>query len=396
MSKLIPLLLISIGIAGCGGEHVTTDPLHYRVVKQDFTTKVPAKGYLEAVTATPINSPTGSRGPQTLAWLAPEYSVVKKGEVVARFEGERLQNERSQLNNDLAVASEESQGKKAQLDSEKAILQFDLTAVGHEKQFSQDYNIDDIRIRSKLDIIDAAQNTEFLEAKELFLAWNDQRFSQSSAGEMALIAMKQSQFKQRMSMIDNNLSSLEVVAPHDGLLTYEANWRGEKPKEGQTLWPGQKIAELPDTSVMALELFVAEREAFDLAVGQTVSFTLNAQAQQTFTATISEVSPFPQSIKRGDPQKFYQVKAALDTTQAGFFPGLKLTASILVAHVSQAITVPSHAVFKEENADFVFLYQQGEYVKQQVEIGQRSASLVEVVSGIEIDQVVSLIAREEG
>lgn len=385
------ILLCPLLLTGCGSESTIENPLNYQVKTMDFETLVPAKGYLAAATATAVNSPVGSRGPQTLAWLAPEYSVVKKGDVIVRFEGERLERERQDLNNQLAITNEDILGKKTDLTAEKAVLGYDLSSVAQEKEFSQNYNIDDERIRSKLDIIDSAQNTEFLIAKEQFLGWKNERFSNSSAGEMALLNMQEQQQQQKIGLVTNNLSQLEVTAPHDGLLTYQADWRGEKPKAGQTLWPGEKIAELPDTSVMELKLFVSEREAIDLAVGQTVTFKLNANAEQQFSGVISDVAPFPQSIKRGDPQKFYQLKASVAHNDAAFLPGLKLTASIAVHNSQPLLAIPIQAVFKEQNADFVYVYQQGKYQKTPVVLGKRSISHVEVISGLTEQNIVSLV-----
>ena len=101
-----------------------------------------------------------------------------------------------------------------------------------------------------------------------------------------LLKMKEDQYKQKLATLNTNLSLLEIIAPHDGLLTHSTNWRGEKPRAGESLWPGQKIAALPDVSQMQLMLYVSEREAIDLSVGQSLTFKLIALPEQQFSGEL--------------------------------------------------------------------------------------------------------------
>ena len=57
------------------------------------------------------------------------------------------------------------------------------------------------------------------------------------------------------------------LAPHDGLVVLERNWRGETTFVGDTLWPGQKIAELPDLSQLEAKVFVLEADGAGLKPG---------------------------------------------------------------------------------------------------------------------------------
>ena len=52
-----------------------------RVEREDFARKVYAEGHLKAVTATPVTSPIDIQEPLKIAWLAPDGSFVRKGEV---------------------------------------------------------------------------------------------------------------------------------------------------------------------------------------------------------------------------------------------------------------------------------------------------------------------------
>lgn len=391
MRLLLSLLALILFIGGCSTKKPIQNALTYTVSHHEFKTEVEAKGHLTAANETIINAPTSSRGPQTLAWLMPEYRQVKKGDVIARFDGEQMRRQSQKNTNRAALTAQDLTQKSAEINKDKTILEHDIVLVNEEKQFAEDYSIEDERIRSKLDILDSQQNVEFLNAKHNYYNWQTNRFEQSAAGELMLLKMKENQYKQKLAMLNTNLSQLEIVAPHDGLLTHNTNWRGEKPRAGETMWPGQKIAALPDVSEMQLILYVSEREAIDLTVGQSVQFRLIALPEQQFSGELIEVSPFPKSIKRGDPQKYYELKASINQQTKALRPGLKLNARILVNPLSERLIVPKQSVFTEQNAHYVYAEKAGEFVKTTVTLGKHNLSHVEITDGLATNDVISLI-----
>jgi multidrug efflux pump subunit AcrA (membrane-fusion protein) len=324
---------------------------------------------LIAANETLIVAPASSRGPQTLAWLMPEYSQVKKGQVIARFDGEQMRRQSQKNTNQAALAAQDLAQKSGEIDKDKTILEHDIVLVNEEKQFAEDYSIEDERIRSKLDILESQQNVEFLNAKHNYYDWQTGRFEQSATGELMLLKMKEDQYKQKLATLNTNLSLLEIIA----------------------LWPGQKIAALPDVSQMQLMLYVSEREAIDLSVGQSLTFKLIALPEQQFSGELIAVSPFPKSIKRGDPQKFYELKATINQQNNALRPGLKLNATILVTPQSERLVVPKQSVFTEQNAHYVYVEEAGEFVKKTVLLGKHNLSHVEILAGLAANDVISLI-----
>lgn len=390
---LLSVSLLTLTIMGCSEQE--NGPLLYEVKMENFTVNVPAKGELFAAKATIISAPMGRRGGQNISWLAPEFSRVNEGDVIARFDGEAMEIQSKDRLNELSITEQEIIEKTGMLIKELDSINKDIGMVGQEKDFAEKFSIDDVRIRSKLEILDSLQNTEYLGSKEEYLSWKNDSFSASSAGDMGLLEMKQSQSNSKLNQLKESLSKLEVKAPHDGLLAYKANWRGEKPRVGQSLWPGQKIAELPDISNMKVKLFVLESEAINLAVDKPVTFYLNAYADKKFQGKVETVAPFPASIKRGDPQKYFEVIVLLAEQNTELFvPGRKLQASIEINAISEKIIVPLQSVFVENNQSFVYLYENGDYKSTPVTLGQTSLSHVEVITGLKAGQKISLTNKE--
>ncbi len=71
---------------------------------RSFVRSVPAQGDLQAVRATPISVPNGVPGPFRIGWLAPDGSLVKKGDVVIRFDPSVLEKRLVDAEDDLHAA----------------------------------------------------------------------------------------------------------------------------------------------------------------------------------------------------------------------------------------------------------------------------------------------------
>ncbi len=393
--KLLSFVTILMLISACNSEQAT--PVLFEVEKQPFSIQLSAKGELFAAKATVISAPISRRGAQNIAWLAPDFSQVKKGDVIARFDGEAMQVESSNKENELAITSQEIIEKRGGLNKDLDAINKDIGVVKKEKIFAEKFTIEDDSIMSKLDIIDSLENSEYLGSKQEYLQWKGSSFSKSSDGQMGLLEMQKQQHQNKLDALASSLNQLEIKAPHDGLLSFKANWRGEKPRAGQSIWSGQKIAELPDISEMKAKLFVLESEAIELTAGQSVNLYLNAFIDQNFAGTIESVAPFPQSIKRGDPQKYFEVIVSLNQQNAKLFvPGKKLEATIIVAESEDKLIVPLQSIYSKENETYVYLLQkEGVFQMKKVSLGRVSLSHVEILSGLEEGQFISVINMEK-
>src|SRR6478752_4988460 len=86
-----------------------------KVTKTPFVRRVTADGNLRAVKATPLSAPTdngGWDGPVKIAWLAPDGSKVKAGDVVVRFDPSDPEKQMKEGEADLAAANAKLAGEE--------------------------------------------------------------------------------------------------------------------------------------------------------------------------------------------------------------------------------------------------------------------------------------------
>jgi multidrug efflux pump subunit AcrA (membrane-fusion protein) len=328
---------------------------------------------------------------------------VKAGQVIAKFDGETMRIQSAERRNEIASTQQDVEKKNAQLSQQQEEMNEDIGLISKEKIFAEKFSLDDIRVLSKLEILDSLQNSEYLISKEQYLNWTNDKFANKAEGERALITMKLAQVEAKLQQLTDNLVQLEIKAPHDGLLVYSENWRGEKPRVGEVKWPGMQIAKLPNINEMQLKLHVAESEAINLLTEQKVKFHLNAIADEVFTGKVVRVAPFAQTITKGNPLKFFEVIVSLDNQKKIFSPGKKVLAYIEVQAPSKKLVVPLQSVFSENNQSHVYLYApdkrkddelNDDFQQVAVTLGTNSLSHIEITSGLSAGQEIALFYQE--
>nr|WP_255771771.1 HlyD family efflux transporter periplasmic adaptor subunit [Microbulbifer guangxiensis] len=266
-----------------------------------------------------------------------------------------------------------------------------MDQVGTEKAFAERFNVDDDRIKSRLEILDDQLDTQFLESKLEFLDWKNDRFASSAGSETEVLSVQREKHSAKIERLEEGLSELEIIAPHDGLITYDADWRGEKAQVGKRIWPGRKVGDLPDVSVMQARLHVLDREAVGLAEGQPVTLWFETEPDYRFDGKVTSISAAPASIERGNPQKYYEVVASLDSQHPERFKlGRGVRAAIRVAAAERRIEVPAQSVFQDSAGAFVHVYRNGAFHRRAVTIGAATPTHIEITGGLEPGERVAV------
>ncbi|WP_067104539.1 MULTISPECIES: efflux RND transporter periplasmic adaptor subunit [Microbulbifer] len=389
-TRLLIGSLLGLGtlLGGCADE--MSEPLLYQVSYSEREALVFARGELEAREATAIQAPMA--GPsKVIAWMAPEYSKVKKGDVIVRFDAQLMRQQRRWARGDLSLVAEDLREKEGALTTEQKGILLDMDQVGAEKNFAERFAIDDDRIKSRLEILDDQLDTQFLQSKLEFLDWKNERFSTSAEGAMDVLSVQRQKHSAKIERLDEGLAELEIIAPHDGLITYEANWRGEKPQVGKRIWPGRKVGDLPDVSLMQARLLVLDREAAGLAEEQPVTLWFETEPARKFSATVTSISAAPSSIERGNPQKYYEVTATFAQQHPEQFKlGRGIRAQIRVADPERRIEIPVQSLFRDADGSYVHVYQDGVFERRPVTTGAVTPTHIEITGGLEPGERIAL------
>ena len=201
-------------LQGCGDDIQSSIPT-YQVQAQPFAIEITATGEIEAAESQKIVSP--GRRPMMLAWLAEENTYVKEGDVIARFDSERIIRDKNEEEFAVLKLQQDIINSQASQTQEKQDIRWEQNFVEEEFAFVDRFAIDDLRIYSQLDIIDTLQNRDFLEAKDAFLAWKETSVLEQHDSATSVLDIQQQGHQRKLQQYLSALKQLEVTAPYSGL-----------------------------------------------------------------------------------------------------------------------------------------------------------------------------------
>ncbi|GHG75711.1 hypothetical protein GCM10010919_30200 [Alishewanella longhuensis] len=393
MRHLVVIVSSLCFLSACGKAPENTALLQVQLTALEH--RIQAEGELYAVNAININAPQSTRGPRFIAELTAEYSSVAPGDLVIRFDATQLERSRRDAANALSGVLADQDFKGSQQQAELTNIGLDQRLVQQEFAFADRFSIDDVQIRSRLEILDSMQNKEFLGEKQSYLNWQQQSFAARSQGELDLLQLQKGQQQGLLEQAETGLAALEIRAPHHGILLYDTNWRGEKPEVGRMVFPGEKIGSIPDLSLQHLKLQIIEQEAVGLAVDQLVSFRLTARPEQVLEGRVKSVGQVAQSRERRDPRRYIEVIVEPSAQQDFFLPGAKIRAEIQANTLAEVVAIPLQAIFNDEQGQYVWQQQGGSLQRQQVTLGAKSLTHAEITAGLSAGDRISLLPPEQ-
>jgi HlyD family secretion protein len=363
-----------------------------KVRKAEFQVVIPAFGELQAAKSTPIVVPPESRwGLQTIAWMAPEYSLVKKDEVVIRLASadlaERLRVEQAEMDKlDLEIEK-----KRKQLEKDKTDLHGQIEVTSVQRELADVYAARDETIFPKNKIIEDAIDLDYQNTRERHFERKRDQLEKRIAAELQLLEAKANTRRVQIKQIQDQLNNLEIRAPQDGMLVLNKFWSGEKYRVGMNAYPGQKLGSLPDLSKMEAKLFVLESEAAGLKEGLPVSLTLDFEPGRIFTGKVIGLDTIAKPLGEDSPLKYFETKVELDVTDPELMkPGVQVRASVFVEKKAEVLAVPNQALLYEQGKAFLLVKSSARVEKRPVETGARSLTLTIITKGLRDGESVLL------
>ena len=363
----------------------------YEVTRGSFTRTVMASGILEAETTTPITAPTEARSPHTIAWLATDGQRVAKDEVVIRFDPSEA--ERNLLDGQAERKAAEQRMERQTVQSAATAGNLDRLAgmAGLELDYASQFQSKDAEIFSRTAIIESEIDQD-LAQKRRDHAQGTRDVSQAlSKVELELLALQKKKAELKIDEAESGLRSLEVRAPHDGIFVVKRDFRGET-QVGQSVWPGQPLAEIPLLDVMRAKVFVLEADAGGVAEGLEAEVILDAWPTVPYKARVKRVAALAQRLNRRSPVQYFEVLLELERTETERMkPGQRVEASLFVAALEDVIAVPRQAIVEEDDGDkVVFRRSAGGFEPVEVTLGQAALGRVVIESGLEPGDVIAL------
>ena len=394
----------AVSLACAGGVYAA---LHYtgttevdvavaRVRRGDFIVSIKNRGEIRSVRSVLLTAPQVPD--PRIVKLAESGKPVKKGDLVIAFDGVQQEQNLIEKSTDQRTADSEIVQTKAQHKIENEMDGMNLT--------QSEYNVE----RAKLEASKAEILSEIEGAKDRI----DVTVSEGDLGQVkTTIKSRQISHSADLERLDQKkdkavrdtelakgyLSKMVMRAPNDGIVNILPNFRaggsfGQSPppfKEGDRVWTGAAIAEIPDLSEMRVELKLEEVDRGKLKLGQPVRVRVDAVPEKEFNAEMDWISPIAQLVFRTfPPEKLFPARATLKNLDPRLRPGMSASAEIIVERQPGVLLIPARASFMLNGKPAVYVQKGQQFLTRAIDVGKRNDEDLVVLKGLKEGELVTL------
>jgi RND family efflux transporter MFP subunit len=158
---------------------------------------------------------------------------------------------------------------------------------------------------------------------------------------------------------------------------------------GEYVQPSTRVISLFAIDPIRVSIAVPEAEVAQVAVGQTVKFSVSGLDDREFQAEVKYLSPALREATRD-----LVVEAIAPNPDATLRPGMFATVHIATADV-RVLTVPTTAIVREEGRAMVWIVREDRAVAQYVRLGSSRGDKISILAGLAQGDVVVLAPPED-
>jgi HlyD family secretion protein len=344
------------------------------VQKGEFVVSLDVNGSIDAKQAYVISAPR-IRG-LTITWIAPEGSMVKKGDPVIKFDPSEQISELTDHQSSLKIAKTTLERQQQEYTIQEKQLNLDMQKAQRNYD-EKKYDAPRVAEEAKLELDLAKLNF-------------DAKLEQIKA-DVAKAELEVQRAQDQVNVAQKELDQMTIVAPIPGMVVYLEIWKGgsmSKVQEGDSPWPGQGLVNLPDLSQMVLKATASEVDASLVDSGQSVLVSLDAFPDKTYNGTVTKKGTLARRKEPGSKINVFDVDVDIHDKDDRLKPGMSASGKIIIERVDNVISVPLEAVFEKEGKPVVYLENKHPI---EVQVGRRNDISVEITSGLELGERVCLV-----
>lgn len=173
------------------------------------------------------------------------------------------------------------------------------------------------------------------------------------------------------------LEKTEIAAPFDGIVGLR------RVSVGAYVTAGEDIVNLEKIDAVKLDFRVPETYLRAVRVGQTLTITVDAYPDRTFSGEIYAIDPLVDQTGRS-----IVIRARVPNEDLILRPGLFARIKLEVERVTNAILVPEEAIVPRGDQTLIYKVVGDGFEEVPVKLGLRRGTQVEVVSGLSPEDVV--------
>ena len=180
-----------------------------------------------------------------------------------------------------------------------------------------------------------------------------------------------------VALVEARLAKMEIKAPFSGVIGLRVVSVGDYVKEGAD------VVNLESVDPLKVDFRVPEIYMRQVQVGQTLSVSLDALPGKSFDGKVFAINPLVDAAGRA-----VVIRAIVGNPDTSLRPGMFARVKLITRDEKEALVVPEQAIVPQGDEQYVFRIVDGKVARVKVELGQRREGKVEIVKGLDANDVV--------
>jgi len=386
---LLSLLIFILTFLVSCQKHEKNDSPTFTVIKTDFEDNLNVDGLIESVQTTTLLCPQFVDG--VIFYIVDDGAYVKTGDIVCILEDKEIKKSYNEGLTFLETVKAGLNKSKADLDLQYSLLEAQVKNNAAETAIA---NLDSLQLQYLTPIQKKIKELE-LEKVAIEKQKLGKKLKSLAIINQSEINKLQMQIQSYTFMIQSSkerIDALTIKATQSGLVKRAIYQITNKLLQvGDPVWNNMPLVIMPDLTKMKVKILASEGNYKRISIKDSVYITLDAMPKNKAWGKILSKSPVGQSISRESKVKFFEIQSSIDSSLTIPSPGLSSNCKVILKRVNDTIVIPQIAIFEQESMKVVYVKKADKYEMRQVLTGSSSPKSAVIVTGLKVNEKISLI-----
>jgi len=337
------------------------------------------------------------RGPESrrnmdLLELLPSGARVKKGDVVARIDGQSAKDHIDDVNSTVDTSILDVKKRRAE-------QQVDWNNLEQNLRVAQ-ANLDKWKLEAQASDVRTVIDQELLElgVEEAGATYRQQQKDleykkQAHEAEVGILELTTERHKRHVGRHVYDWEKLTILAPMSGMVVRQQIWRNGEwgmVETGDSVRAGTLFVKIMDTDNMQVEGRINQAESNLFRIGMPARIGLDAFPGLQFEGEIYSIGALASSGSQSTYVRDIPIRVRINGSHANLLPDLSGYADVVLESQEDVVQAPAGAVVEEEGQAYVYVKTPGGFEKRPVRLGLRTFTAVAIESGLSVGEEVAL------
>ncbi len=366
------------------------------VERRDFVTTVASRGELKSGRSTQITAP--QTPDLKIVRLADNGRPIRAGEIAVEFDA--AAQEDLFIVRDTTVRQVESEIEQAEAQHAIADEQNELVVMQSTYELERaDLEASKQEILAEIEALKAAIDVEIAHGVLRQANTTSEATDISQEADLSRLKERLAKAVRDRDLSKTYLGSMELRSPVDGIIHILTNNRAQgsfgtsRPpfQEGDTVWTGAVIAEIPDLSTLRAEFRVDEIDRGRTQAGQECRIRVDAVPDLRLSGKVDWLSPIATLVfSRIPPEKSFPAHASIDEIDPRLRPGMSCTVEMVVERRPNVLVIPTKASFQIDGKPTVFVKDGAGFHRRPIQVAARNTQDIVVSEGLSEGDEIAL------